>query len=1221
MGAIEISGYCTLCRSRCGTRNIVEHDALLRVVPDNAHPTGQAMCMKGRAAPELVHSPHRIMHPMRRTRPKGDADPGWERISWDEALTLVARRMTEIRQQSGAEAVAFSVTTPSGTPLSDSIDWIERFVRAYGSPNICYATEICNWHKDFAHAFTYGSGMPVADYAGAGLILLWGHNPTNTWLAQANAIGVGRARGARLMVVDPRRTALAGQADAWLAVRPGTDAALALGLIHQLLETRRYDAAFLREWTNAPLLVRADTGHFLRAQEVAWDEGAWEEGAGGAAATAGSRSGACGRGGHAASDGVASNAAPVFVAWREDHGNPVPYDTRLAAAEQGAAHYAMQGEYDIALQDGGRVRCVPVLALLAREASAYTPARVADITQVPPATLLAAADLLATSGPVAYHAWTGIGQHSNATQTERAVAVLHALTGSFDVPGGNRQYARHAVNRVNGLDLISPAQSAKALGLQERPLGPPANGWVTARDLYRAILDGQPYRVRALFGFGSNPLSSQADIGMAQAALQALEFHVHLDLFETPSTRYADVLLPVNTPWEREGLRVGFEITQAAEARIQLRPRMVTPRGESRSDNDIIFDLACRLGMGDLFFDGSLERGWDYILAPLGIQAADLRAAGGTLNLPLAGKDRKYALPDATGQGGTAQDRAERAGQPAAGATSPWHGRKVTGFATETRRVELYSERLLRHGYAPMPVHAESPAEAGGSRYPLVLTSAKSGYYCHSQHRSLVSLRKRAPLPRAALGPGLAARKGVVTGDWVRLATPVGQARFVAQIDADLNDDVVVADYGWWQACPEIGQDGYAVDGATSNYNALISAAQADPVSGSVPMRAFPCDLERDAAVDPERRPWTGTRAFVVSHLHPRTRDVLEIAFTAADGGPLPDYQAGQHVMVEVADGRDGKLMRAYSLVGAATSVANSAAISATTSAAFSPRREYRVAVRRQYGAGADGTAWEGRMSGHLHKGLRLGDHVRLGAPGGNFVLPCHSPQPLVFFAAGIGITPFTAHLETLAALASAGDVSHAFPEIWLHYANRNGRHHAYADRLAELNARLPRLTIVDYYAHPLPGDGVSARRLDAACVDESLLRRRARFYMCGSESMMRTLTEGLLARGVPAFDIFSEVFRSPPVLAASGNAGHAVRFARSGAMASTWTSARGTLLTFAESMGLELPSGCRVGQCESCAVGIVSGQVRHLHGVEPDDPGICLTCQAVPVTDLVLDA
>ena len=134
----EKPGYCTLCRSRCGTINVVEADSLIAVRSDPSHPTGQAMCMKGKAAPELVHSPHRLLYPMRRTRPKTEADPGWVRISWDEALSETAARLSTIRRESGAEAVVFAVTTPSGTSLSDSIDWVERFVRVFGSPNICY---------------------------------------------------------------------------------------------------------------------------------------------------------------------------------------------------------------------------------------------------------------------------------------------------------------------------------------------------------------------------------------------------------------------------------------------------------------------------------------------------------------------------------------------------------------------------------------------------------------------------------------------------------------------------------------------------------------------------------------------------------------------------------------------------------------------------------------------------------------------------------------------------------------------------------------------------------------------------------------------------------------------------------------------------------------------------------------------------------------------------
>ena len=241
---------------------------LASVRPDPAHPTGSAMCMKGRAAPELVHSPHRLRYPMRRTRPKGEADPGWERISWDEAMSEVVSRLQAVRAESGAHAVVFGVTTPSGTPLSDSIDWIERFVRYFGSPNIFYATEICNWHKDFAHAFTFGCGMPTPDFAHADLVMLWGHNPAAAWLAQANAVGAGRTKGARLLVVDPRPTGLAQQADSWLRVKPGTDAALALGLIHLLIEHGWFDATFIRRWSNGALLVRSDNGQFLREQDI-----------------------------------------------------------------------------------------------------------------------------------------------------------------------------------------------------------------------------------------------------------------------------------------------------------------------------------------------------------------------------------------------------------------------------------------------------------------------------------------------------------------------------------------------------------------------------------------------------------------------------------------------------------------------------------------------------------------------------------------------------------------------------------------------------------------------------------------------------------------------------------------------------------------------------------------------------------------------------------------
>src|SRR5271156_3699792 len=89
----RVHGYCGLCIARCGCVAVVEDGRFKRLEPDPGHPTGQALCAKGRAAPELVYHSERLTHPLRRTRPKGDSDPGWERIGWDEALSQSAAAM------------------------------------------------------------------------------------------------------------------------------------------------------------------------------------------------------------------------------------------------------------------------------------------------------------------------------------------------------------------------------------------------------------------------------------------------------------------------------------------------------------------------------------------------------------------------------------------------------------------------------------------------------------------------------------------------------------------------------------------------------------------------------------------------------------------------------------------------------------------------------------------------------------------------------------------------------------------------------------------------------------------------------------------------------------------------------------------------------------------------------------------------------------------------
>src|SRR5215469_16883818 len=111
----RIPAFCPLCASRCGCEAVVENGRLKAIEPDKTHPTGAALCAKGRASPELVEAPDRLLYPLRRTRPKGDPNPGWQRISWDAALEETAAQMQRIAAESGPEAVALAVTTSSGT--------------------------------------------------------------------------------------------------------------------------------------------------------------------------------------------------------------------------------------------------------------------------------------------------------------------------------------------------------------------------------------------------------------------------------------------------------------------------------------------------------------------------------------------------------------------------------------------------------------------------------------------------------------------------------------------------------------------------------------------------------------------------------------------------------------------------------------------------------------------------------------------------------------------------------------------------------------------------------------------------------------------------------------------------------------------------------------------------------------------------------------------------
>jgi anaerobic selenocysteine-containing dehydrogenase len=769
-----------MSKSRCGVIATVENGKFVGLRPDPQHPN-RGICVKGESAPQMVYDPLRLQYPMRRTRPKSDDDPGWVRIAWEEALDEIAARLNALRTGYGPESVFFYRGAAGGSSSLEYEAFMIRFASLFGSPNTVSTGHICNWHKDSGSLYTYGGGIPAPDFENTACILLWGHNPNASWPTQAMRISRALDRGAELIVIDPRPIPLTKKAALWLPVRPGSDGLLAMSFLYVVLEETLYDKTFLHEWTNGGLLISTETGRPLTSEMLS----------------------------PAAKPGQ-------FVMWDERRGGPWFYDPEIPVGEGAAARAAFSGRYHIRLADGRDVEARPVFDVFRERVEQYAPEKTAPRTGIAPSTVRETVRLFAATRPNCYYTYNGIEQHADAMQINRAVCLFYTLSGDFDRRGGNVRFPKPLVNEVEGRELLSPDQRKKRLGFAERPLGPTNTGKIQAYEAYKAILTGKPYPVRGFLSFGGDIILSNGDTQTGKRALQALDLYVQTDFYETPAARYADFLLPASTPWESYNLRTSFEQGPATSAYMQYRSQLIPPQHESRPDLEIIFDLAVRMGFGEQFWGGSVEKAFDYILAPTGLTLAELRRHPGGVRVPLDVKYQKYVK---------------------------------NGFKTPSRKVEIYSLAFAKHGYDPLP-RIRMPEEIFGAgtanSYPFTLTTAKAISFCHGQHRSVPSLRRKIPEPFAELNPQDAGRCGIRDGERVRVETALSAITLKAVLNAQLPERVVRVMHGWWQGCPELelpGYDPFSSDGA--NVNLIMKNDIIDPITGSVPHRSYPCRIAR----------------------------------------------------------------------------------------------------------------------------------------------------------------------------------------------------------------------------------------------------------------------------------------------------------------------------------------------------------------------------------------
>jgi anaerobic selenocysteine-containing dehydrogenase len=230
---------CGMCGISCGIDVHVENGRIVKIMPDDDHIITQ-LCCKSTGMLDWLYSEERLTHPMK------NCDGTWQRITWEEALDIIVPKLEKIRKDYGPESLA--VFTGQGIGLGDTPNWVKRFCDVYGTPNATSGSSHCFFARVIGGILVTGHGYNHPVYKGTKCIIIWGSNPENSSEAAVGAIDFALSYGARLIVVDPRAIPLAKKADIHLQLRPGTDSALVLGLLHVIISEGLYDRKFVEEW-------------------------------------------------------------------------------------------------------------------------------------------------------------------------------------------------------------------------------------------------------------------------------------------------------------------------------------------------------------------------------------------------------------------------------------------------------------------------------------------------------------------------------------------------------------------------------------------------------------------------------------------------------------------------------------------------------------------------------------------------------------------------------------------------------------------------------------------------------------------------------------------------------------------------------------------------------------------------------------------------------------
>ena len=611
---------CYMCACRCGINVHMKGDKVAYIEGNRDHPVNKGvLCAKGSAGIMQVNAPSRLRAPLKRVGPRGSGQ--FEEISWDEALALAVSWLKPLRE-TAPEKLAFF----TGRDQSQSFTgwWAQQF----GTPNFAAHGGFCSVNMAAAGIYTMGGafwefGQPDWDHAK--LFILFGVAEDHDSNPIKMGIGKLKARGARIVGVNPIRSGYNAVADDWLGITPGTDGLLILSLVHELLRAGKIDVDYLSRYTNAPVLVNGDP----KSPEYG-----------------------------------------LFL--RDDAGKPLVIDRatgKLTAFDQPGVRPDLAASHRHA-----GVTHRPVMHLLAERYldPQYAPEAVAARTGIAAAKIRALAAQIAHAAfdapvvlerqwtdfrgeshetmvgrPVAFHAMRGISAHSNGFQTARALHMLQILLGAVETPGGMRfkpPYPKPATAHPKPHCKVTPGAPLDGphLGYVQGPDdlclkddGTPARidkafTWenpMSAHGLMHMVISnahaGDPYRIDTLFLYMANmSWNSSMNTGGVIKMLTDTDENgdyvipriIYSDAYSSEMVAYADLILPDTTYLERHDCisLLDRPISEADGAGDAIRWPVVQPDRDVRGFQSVLLDLGARLNLPGMVNPDGSARYADY---------------------------------------------------------------------------------------------------------------------------------------------------------------------------------------------------------------------------------------------------------------------------------------------------------------------------------------------------------------------------------------------------------------------------------------------------------------------------------------------------------------------------------------------------------------------------------------------------------------------------------